>query len=113
MTSNEEVHVHPKVEFSSGQIGGPSAELMFALKIYYQLVEEDLTKGKKIAGTGQIDYEGNVLPIGGVDKKVVAADREGSDVFFVPYRSEEHTSELQSRGHLVCRLLLVEKNIKN
>src|SRR5690625_5985829 len=28
------------------------------------------------------------------------------------YRSEEHTSELQSRGHLVCRLLL-EKKIEN
>src|SRR5690625_7031361 len=25
------------------------------------------------------------------------------------YRSEEHTSELQSRGHLVCRLLLAKK----
>src|SRR5207253_11140678 len=28
-----------------------------------------------------------------------------------PIRSEEHTSELQSRGHLVCRLLLEKKNI--
>src|SRR5690625_6516289 len=28
-------------------------------------------------------------------------------------RSEEHTSELQSRGHLVCRLLLEKKNILN
>src|SRR5690625_5785138 len=27
-------------------------------------------------------------------------------------RSEEHTSELQSRGHLVCRLLLEKKNCK-
>src|SRR5207253_7912122 len=27
-------------------------------------------------------------------------------------RSEEHTSELQSRGHLVCRLLLENKNLK-
>src|SRR5690625_6554665 len=27
-------------------------------------------------------------------------------------RSEEHTSELQSRGHLVCRLLLEKKNNK-
>src|SRR5690625_6763381 len=27
------------------------------------------------------------------------------------HRSEEHTSELQSRGHLVCRLLLEKKNI--
>src|SRR5690625_6154846 len=29
----------------------------------------------------------------------------------VQYRSEEHTSELQSRGHLVCRLLLEKKNV--
>src|SRR5439155_11702191 len=27
-------------------------------------------------------------------------------------RSEEHTSELQSRGHLVCRLLLEKKNMR-
>src|SRR5437870_8981121 len=31
---------------------------------------------------------------------------------FAP-RSEEHTSELQSRGHLVCRLLLEKKKNKN
>src|SRR5690625_6960778 len=30
-----------------------------------------------------------------------------------PGRSEEHTSELQSRGHLVCRLLLEKKNTRN
>src|SRR5207253_8847778 len=29
------------------------------------------------------------------------------------HRSEEHTSELQSRGHLVCRLLLEKKKKKN
>src|SRR5690625_5982028 len=30
--------------------------------------------------------------------------------WFATNRSEEHTSELQSRGHLVCRLLLEKKN---
>src|SRR5690625_2085611 len=30
---------------------------------------------------------------------------------FITDRSEEHTSELQSRGHLVCRLLLEKKKI--
>src|SRR5437870_5936025 len=34
----------------------------------------------------------------------------GQDV--EPNRSEEHTSELQSRGHLVCRLLLEKKKKK-
>src|SRR5207253_10652281 len=32
-------------------------------------------------------------------------------VFLAAARSEEHTSELQSRGHLVCRLLLEKKNV--
>src|SRR5690625_6918670 len=32
-----------------------------------------------------------------------------SPALFLPIRSEEHTSELQSRGHLVCRLLLETK----
>src|SRR5690625_5603625 len=40
-----------------------------------------------------------------VDEHIVATAQAGS-------RSEEHTSELQSRGHLVCRLLLVKKNIR-
>src|SRR5690625_6973544 len=31
-------------------------------------------------------------------------------ILIKPVRSEEHTSELQSRGHLVCRLLLEKKN---
>lgn len=79
-----DVTVDPEVTFSSGEIGGPSAGLMFSLKIYDQLTEEDLTKGKQIAGTGEIDYDGNVKRIGGIDKKVIAADDEGSDVFFAP-----------------------------
>src|SRR5690625_6645660 len=32
--------------------------------------------------------------------------------YIICLRSEEHTSELQSRGHLVCRLLLEKKKIK-
>src|SRR5690625_102805 len=35
------------------------------------------------------------------------------DIFMISPRSEEHTSELQSRGHLVCRLLLEEKKKNN
>src|SRR5690625_7029745 len=46
-----------------------------------------------------------------------ALDKNGMLVEFGAFkkalhtRSEEHTSELQSRGHLVCRLLLVKKNL--
>src|SRR5690625_998645 len=44
--------------------------------------------------------------------KLVGTDRESHqrDLYENIERSEEHTSELQSRGHLVCRLLLEKKN---
>src|SRR5690625_5497447 len=44
--------------------------------------------------------------------RTVAGFKENLHKQFVS-RSEEHTSELQSRGHLVCRLLLEKKKIKN
>ena len=84
LMTNEEVDVNPPVKIKSGNIGGPSAGLMFTLEMYNQLTEEDITKGYNIAGTGEIDYEGNVGRIGGIDKKIVAADKEGVEIFFAP-----------------------------
>ncbi|KKE78077.1 PDZ domain-containing protein [Oceanobacillus caeni] len=84
LVTDRNVTVDPDVHFASGNIGGPSAGLMFSLEIYDQLTEKDLTKGYQIAGTGEIDYDGNVHRIGGIDKKIVAADREGIDIFFAP-----------------------------
>lgn len=82
--TNKKIEAVPPVEINSGNIGGPSAGLMFALEIYDQLTNEDITRGYKIAGTGEIDFSGKVLRIGGVDKKVVAADKEDIEIFFVP-----------------------------
>ncbi|MFB1081217.1 SepM family pheromone-processing serine protease [Jeotgalibacillus sp. JSM ZJ347] len=79
-----ELETDPEVEIDSGGIGGPSAGLMYALEIYDQLVEEDLTAGKMVAGTGTISAEGAVGRIGGIEQKVVAADRQGIEIFFAP-----------------------------
>lgn len=54
------------------------------MEVYDQLVDEDITKGYQIVATGEIDYDGNVHPIGGIDKKVVAADDAGADIFLAP-----------------------------
>src|SRR5690554_2409554 len=40
----------------------------------------------------------------------VPAEWKGEKIYIYFERSEEHTSELQSRPHLVCRLLLEKKN---
>src|SRR5690625_8033721 len=57
----------------------------------------------------------DALPIWliGLDSPVNAAVLKAarSEISSPSSRSEEHTSELQSRGHLVCRLLLEKKNI--
>lgn len=92
LVTDQKVVVHPDVAFDSGNIGGPSAGLMFALELYNQLTEEDITKGYHIAGTGEIDFDGNVHRIGGIDKKVVAAHREGIEVFFAPNENNKEDS---------------------
>lgn len=73
-----------RVTVNAGSIGGPSAGLMFTLEILNQLDGRDWTKGYRIAGTGTIDEEGRVGPVGGVHQKVWAAVRAGADIFFVP-----------------------------
>ena len=73
-----------RVEIASGDIGGPSAGLMFALGLYDTLTPGDLTGGRTIAGTGEIFPNGHVGPIGGIKDKVVAAQRVGASVFLVP-----------------------------
>ena len=80
----QDVRTEPDDTFELTNVGGPSAGLMFTLEIYDQLTPGDLADGEKIAGTGTVDEEGNVGPIGGAWQKIVAAERAGATVFFVP-----------------------------
>ncbi|MBA2795477.1 SepM family pheromone-processing serine protease [Streptococcus porcinus] len=84
LTDHTKVHTNEKIEFSTEGVGGPSAGLMFTLDIYDQLNHENLRKGRRIAGTGTIDQDGKVGDIGGAGLKVVAAAKEGAEIFFVP-----------------------------
>ncbi|GAB1694299.1 PDZ domain-containing protein [Krasilnikovia sp. M28-CT-15] len=76
---------HPfEVKIALDEIGGPSAGLMFTLGVIDKLSPEDLTGGKIIAGTGTIDDDGNVGPIGGIPQKLVGAKEAGAQIFLVP-----------------------------
>jgi len=65
-------------------VGGPSAGLMFTLAIVDKLSPGELTGGRDVAGTGTIDPDGKVGPIGGIRHKIVAARHEGATEFLVP-----------------------------
>jgi PDZ domain-containing protein len=88
-TLNQQIDVPIDVELVAGGIGGPSAGLMLALTIYDLIVDEDVTEGRVIAGTGTIDADGRVGPVGGVEQKVVAAERAGASIFLVPPEEAE------------------------
>lgn len=84
LTDRTQIKTKTPVKIDAGDIGGPSAGMMFSLQVYEQLTGNQLRDGRKIAGTGTIAADGTVGPIGGIDKKVVAADQAGASIFFAP-----------------------------
>jgi PDZ domain-containing protein len=72
------------VQISVGDIGGPSAGMMFALGIIDKLTNLDLTAGRFIAGTGEIEASGKVDPIGGIQQKMIGARNAGATIFLTP-----------------------------
>ncbi|MCZ2257129.1 SepM family pheromone-processing serine protease [Sporosarcina sp. G11-34] len=74
----------PEVIMHTSNIGGPSAGFMFTLEIMNRLIDDDITKGYNIAGTGEILEDGTIGRIGGADFKVIAASKDGMEIFFAP-----------------------------
>ncbi|TRZ87650.1 MAG: hypothetical protein D4R83_01730 [Streptomycetaceae bacterium] len=73
-----------KVRISVKNTGGPSGGLIFALAVIARLTPNDFLDGRTIAGTGTIDAQGVIGPIGGIDEKLIAAKRSGATVFLAP-----------------------------
>jgi len=65
-------------------VGGPSAGMMFALGIIDTLTEGELNGGENVAGTGTIEADGTVGPIGGIRQKLYGARDAGADYFLAP-----------------------------
>ena len=57
---------------------------MFSLGIVDKLTPEQETSGRFIAGTGTIDADGKVGPIGGIQQKLIGAKDAGAKVFLSP-----------------------------
>lgn len=91
----------PKVEIANkdGE-SGPSGGMMMALMIYNGLTHQDLTKGRKVVGTGTIDENGNVGEIGGVKYKIMGAAKAKADVFLVPKENyKEALATKEDKGY--------------
>ena len=83
-TPNQKFTFPFDIDINTGNVGGPSAGMMMALNVYNLLTESDITNGEKIAGTGTIEIDGSVGPVGGVKQKVIAAKRANASLILVP-----------------------------
>jgi len=84
VTVQEQYKFPFQVSISVGNIGGPSAGMMFALGIIDKITPDNLAGGKFIAGTGEITAAGQVEPIGGIQQKMVGARSAGATIFLTP-----------------------------
>jgi PDZ domain-containing protein len=73
-----------EVTIQLNNVGGPSAGMMFALGIIDTLTEGELNGGENVAGTGTIEADGTVGPIGGIRQKLYGARDAGADYFLAP-----------------------------
>lgn len=81
------------VDFTTEDIGGPSAGLAFSLTVLDVLTEGDLTGGSEIVVTGTIARDGTVGPVGGIRQKAFAAQAADADVFIVPEQNLAQAEE--------------------
>jgi PDZ domain-containing protein len=93
------------VDFNLANVGGPSAGLMFSLAVVDKLTTGDLVGSTFVAGTGTINVEGKVGPIGGITHKMAAARAAGATVFLVPAKNCYEASADSPAG---LRLVKVE-----
>lgn len=105
-----EYETNPKVDISFKETeSGPSGGLITTLEIYNQLIEEDLTKGRKIAGTGTIEEDGTIGEIGGIRYKLLGAVSAKADIFLVPSgKNYEDVIEYQKEKKLKIKLIEVK-----
>lgn len=86
---------------------GSSGGLMMSLAIYNALIDEDITKGLNIVGTGTIDSEGVVGEIGGVKYKVLGACKNKADIFLVPKENYEEAINIKEKRNLDIEIVSV------
>ncbi len=100
---------NPKIEIKTkSSESGPSGGLMTALSIYNALVKEDITKGRKIIGTGTISKEGLVGEIGGVKYKLMGAVKKNADIFLCPKDNYDEAIKVAHEKDYDIKIVSVE-----
>jgi PDZ domain-containing protein len=102
-----------RVKINLADVGGPSAGLMFALGIVDKLTPGNLTGGRFIAGTGEIQPNGAIAPIGGIQQKMAGARAAGATIFLTPADNCANTAGAVPTGLRVVRVSTLAQAISD
>lgn len=107
LTSEKTIETEPKIvdNFAATE-SGSSGGLMLALEIYDNITNKNISKNRKIAGTGTIDEDGNVGQIGGVKYKLKGVYNDGIKIFLVPNgENYEEAIEVAKKENLDIQII--------
>ena len=102
--AEHDVHVH--VPAGAVPKDGPSAGITMATAIASLVLQRPVSE--KVGMTGEITLTGQVLPIGGIREKVLAAQRAGLERVIVPRENEHDLEELPAETRDQMTFLLVD-----
>lgn len=105
MFSENDFHIH----FPEGAVpkDGPSAGVTIATAIYSALTKRPARSD--LGMTGEISLRGNILPIGGLKEKSIAASRSGLKTILIPKENVKDTDDIPSEIKEKLQIIPIEK----
>jgi ATP-dependent Lon protease len=100
-----EIHVH--LPAGALQKEGPSAGIALVVALASRLLGRPVRAG--VAMTGEITLRGQVLPVGGIKEKVLAAHRAGLREILLPQRNESELEEVPADVRADIRFVFVDQ----
>ena len=109
VTTDYDYELDPNInlKFKSSEAGA-SGGLMLALSIYSKVSNEDIIKGKKIAGTGTIEPDGSVGEIDGIKYKIMGAAKDKVDLVLVPVGNYKEAIKVKKKNKYKMKIIKVK-----
>lgn len=109
IVTNFDYETDPDIEikFKSSE-SGSSGGFMMALSIYTKISDNDIVKGRKIAGTGTIEADGTVGEIDGIKYKIMGASKNKIDIVLVPSANYKEAIEVKEKYNYDIEIVKID-----